>query len=48
MTFEVILNFIKHLRLLNVSIHTDFDQNWFINEYARKKKDKIPDFFGET
>ena len=24
--------------ILNVSIHRNFHQNWFINEYARKKK----------
>ena len=38
MTFEVILYFITNLCLHNVSIHRNFDQNWFINEYARKKK----------
>jgi hypothetical protein len=41
MTFEVILYFITNLCLHNVSIHRNFDQNWFINEYARKKKAKI-------
>ena len=40
-TFEVILNFIKNLHLHNVSIHTNFYQNRFINEYDRKKKAKI-------
>ena len=39
MTFEVILDFIKYLRLHNVSI----DRNWFINECARKQKAKIPE-----
>ena len=32
MTFEVILHFMKNLRLLNVSIHRKFCQNRFINE----------------
>ena len=43
MTSEVILNFIKKMRLYNVSIHIKykFDQNWLINKYARKKKAKI-------
>ena len=41
MTFEVILYFIKTLRLHNVSIHRNFYQNRFVNEYARKKKAKI-------
>ena len=50
MTSEVILNFIKKMRLYNVSIHIKykFDQNWFINKYARKKKAKshgVPEFF---
>ena len=40
MTFEVILQFMKKLRLLNVSIHRNVDQNRFINECARKKKAK--------
>ena len=40
MTFEVILYFKKNLRLLNVSIHRFFNQNWFINDCARKKKAK--------
>ena len=31
----------KKLWLHNVSIHIDFYQNRFINEYARKKKAKI-------
>ena len=44
MTFEVILYFMKNLRLYNVSIHRIFYQNRFINEYARKKKAKIPEF----
>ena len=29
--------YMKHLHLLNVSIHRNFYQNWFINESARKK-----------
>ena len=41
MTFEVILYFMKNLCLHNVSIHTNFYQNRFINEYDRKKKAKI-------
>ena len=41
MTFEVILYFMKILRLHNVSIHRNFYQNRFINKYARKKKAKI-------
>ena len=40
MTFEVLLYFIHNLRLHNVSIHRNVYQNWFINEYARKKKEK--------
>ena len=35
-TFEVILNVMKYLSVDNVSIHTDFYQNWFINEGAKK------------
>ena len=31
----------KNLRLHNVSIHRNFYQNKFINEYARKKKAKF-------
>ena len=42
MTFEVILHFMKRLRLNIASIHRNFYQNWFINECARKKKAKIP------
>ena len=38
MTFEVILHFMKTLRLYNVSIHISFHQNWFINECAVRKK----------
>ena len=41
MTFEVILYFMNNFCLHNVSIHRNFDQNQFINEYARKKKAKI-------
>ena len=41
MTFEVILYFMKNLCFYNVSIHRKFDQNRFINEYAKKKKAKI-------
>ena len=41
MISEVILYFIKNLRLYNFSNHSNFHQNQFINEYARKKKDKI-------
>ena len=41
MTFEVNVYFMKNLRLHNVSIHRNFDQNRFLNEYARKKKAKI-------
>ena len=41
MTVEVKLYFIKNLHLDNVSIHRDFYQNQFLNEYARKKKAKI-------
>ena len=29
--------YMKHLHLLNVSIHRNFYQNWFINECVRKK-----------
>ena len=50
MTFEVIIYFMKNLRLYNVSIHRNFYQNRFINEYARKKKAKISESwsFGVT
>ena len=41
MTFEFILYFMKNLYLYNISIHGNFYQNQFINEYARKKKAKI-------
>ena len=30
-----------YLCIYNVSIHRNFYQNWFINEYAIKKKAKI-------
>ena len=40
---EVILYLRKYLRLYNVSIHKYLFQNRFINEYARKKKAKIPE-----
>ena len=43
MTSEVILRFMKNLRLHNVSIHRNFYQNRSINEFARKKKAKIPE-----
>ena len=43
MTFKVIHDVIKKLRLYNVSIHRNFKQNWFINECARKKTVKIPE-----
>ena len=33
----------KNLRLHNVSIHRNVYQNRFINEYARKKRYKIPE-----
>ena len=42
MTFEVILNQIEYLRINNVSIHTDFYKNRFLNECARKKFLKFP------
>ena len=41
MTSEVIFHFIKYLRHYNVKVHKNFDQNQFINEYARKIKAKI-------
>ena len=41
MTSEVILYFIKKMRLHNVSFHINFYQNWFINKYASRKKAKI-------
>ena len=41
MTFEVILHFMKNMFVVNVSIHRNFYQNWFINECARRKKAKI-------
>ena len=34
----------KYLRNHNISIHINFYQNRFINECARKKKAKIPEF----
>ena len=43
MTYEVILYFIKKLRLYIVSIQRNVYQNRFINECANKKKAKIPD-----
>ena len=36
MTFDVIHNQMKNMRIHNVGIHLNFDQNRFINEYARK------------
>ena len=38
MTFDVILCFIKKMRLRNVSINRNINQNRFINECTRKKK----------
>ena len=34
--FEIIYNFMKKIRLDNIQIHTNFDQNWSINECAKK------------
>ena len=42
--FEVILYKIKYLRNYNISMYINFYQNRFINECARKKKAKIPEF----
>ena len=42
MTFEVILYFLEYLRLYNDSIHVNFHQNQFINEYARENSANIP------
>ena len=36
MTSEAILHLMKNLGFHNVSIYRNFDQNWFINEYAKK------------
>ena len=36
------LYLIENVRLLNVSIHSFFYQNRFLNECARKKKAKTP------
>ena len=44
MTFEVILDFMKNLLFLNLSILRNFDLNWFINERAKNKKAKILEF----
>ena len=45
MIFAVIFYFIKKMRLYYVSIHRNFYQNQFKNEYARnKKKAQIPEF----
>ena len=41
MTFEVIRNFIKNLRLYIVIIHRNLYQNRFINEFDKKKISKI-------
>ena len=41
---EVILYLMTNLRLHYVKIHRNFYQDWFINEYARKKKAKISEF----
>ena len=43
MTFEVILINMKYLCIHDISIHINFHQNQFINEYVRKIKAKIPD-----
>ena len=42
MTFEVILNFFEILRLLKVSIHIPFYQNWFLN---KEKNPGVLEFF---
>ena len=36
MTVEVIINYMKYLRIHNVSIHLNFYKNRFINECVRK------------
>ena len=36
MTFEIILIYMKYLRIHNISIYIIFYQNRFINEYVRK------------
>ena len=41
MTFEVTLHYMKNLRLFNVGIHKNVDQNRLINECARKKLAEI-------
>ena len=38
MTSEIIFHYMKHLRLRNTSIHVNFHQNQFINEFPRKIK----------
>ena len=43
-TSEGLLHLMKILHLYNVSVHRNFYQNQFINEYARKKMAKIPNF----
>ena len=47
-TFEVKHNFMKNLRLHNLSIDIFFFLNWFINECSRKNLDKIPMFHRST
>jgi hypothetical protein len=37
-TFEVILISLKYLRIHNISIHIDFNQNRFINDCVRRRK----------
>ena len=53
MTFDVILHFMKILRLYNVSIHGNFYEHKFKKSCVRKEKNKIPElpesrFFCET
>ena len=37
-TIEVLLIWLKYLRIHDISIHINFYQNWFINECVRNKK----------
>ena len=48
MTSEVILYLMNILiDINNVSIHINFYLKWFINEFTKKKKAIMPEFFSE-
>ena len=48
MTFEVILNFKKNLRLLTVSTNTNLYQNRFLNASAKKSFTVLQFFYRDA